>query len=161
MLGGMIEHDTCNTAHSQGNNLEAKIIKMAQEIGIDEEEQVSYQGNCHNYLRNIWMDAVEIFLGKSLGRVLKDDLDLIPPNLHVTCRLSKLLIQIDKEYNFSANYPKGHGDEFHDWLCRYFPGRCFLPAIHVCGGNRQDSAFEGPLLVYDALDEMLKYTVNV
>ena len=40
MFGGMIEHDTCNTAHSQCNNLEAKIIKMAQEISVDEEERV-------------------------------------------------------------------------------------------------------------------------
>ena len=28
----------------------------------------------------------------------------------------------------------------------------------MCGGNRQDSAFEGALPVYNALDEMLKFT---
>ena len=30
--------------------------------------------------------------------------------------------------------------------------------IRVCGGNRQDSAFEGALPVYDGLDDMLAVT---
>ena len=107
---------------------------------------------------NTWMDAVEVFLGHTLEDHLTHSLDLIPPHLRVTCRLSELLIQIDKEYNFSANYPKGHGDAFHDWLMKYYPGKRFLPTIRVCGGKRQDSAFEGALPVFDALDEMLAFT---
>ena len=99
---------------------------------------------------------------KSFGHMLEDhlkhSLDLIPPHLQVTCCLSKLLIQIDKEYNFSANYPKGHEDAFHDWLKKYYPGKRFLPTIRVCGGKHQDSAFEGALPVFDALDEMLAFT---
>ena len=117
-----------------------------------------FQGSCHNHLRNTWMDHIETYMAGKLEEHLKNNLELIPLNLRVACRLSELLIQIDKEYNFSANYPKGHGDEFDDWLHRYFPGRRFLPVIRVCGGNRQDSAFEGALPVYNALDEMLKFT---
>ena len=104
------------------------------------------------------MDAVELFLAKKLAIYLNDDLELIPLNLHVTCCLSELLIQIDKEYNFSSKYPKGHGDEFYDWLCQFHPGQRFLPVICVCGGNWQDLAFEGALLVFDAFDEILSFT---
>ena len=76
----------------------------------------------------------------------------------MTCRLSELLIQVDKEYNFTANYPKGNGDFFHDWLRRFFPGHRFLPTIRVCGSSQQVSALEGALSVYDLLDEMLAFT---
>ena len=89
---------------------------------------------------------------------MREDLKLIPNHLGVTCRLSEILIQVDKEYNLTANYPKGHGDDFHDWLCRYHPLLRRLPTVRVCGGNCQDSDFEGSLPVYDSLDEMLAFT---
>ncbi len=158
MLNGMIEHNTCNTARLQGIKLESLILEMAKEKGIKDEDLIIYQGECHNHLRNIWMDHIEIFLGRKLQEYLQNDLELIPSNLRVACRLSELLIQIDKEYNFSANYPKGHGDAFHNWLKRFHPSKRFLPTIRVCGGSRQDSAFEGAFPVYDSLDEMLAFT---
>jgi hypothetical protein len=55
--------------------------------------------------------------------------------------LSELLIQIDKEYNFSANYSKEHGDAFHDWLKIYHLGKQFLPTINVSCGSQQESSF--------------------
>ena len=33
----------------------------------------------------------------------------------LTCHLSKILIQVDKEYNFMVNYAKGSGNKFFDW----------------------------------------------
>ena len=104
------------------------------------------------------MDHIETYMAGKLEEHLKNDLELIPLNLRVACRLSELLIQIDKEYNFSANYQKGHGDVFNDYLRMYHPGRHFLPTIHVCGGSQQNAAFEGTLPVYDALDKMLTFT---
>ena len=47
-------------------------------------------------------------------RTHKNDLELIPSNLMVLSRLTELLMQIDKECNFSANYPKRHDNDFHD-----------------------------------------------
>ena len=92
-----------------------------------------YQGSCHNHLQNTWMDHVETYLACKLEDHLKHNLELIPLHLRVTCHLSDLLIQVDKEFNFSANYPKGHGDAFHDWLKKYHHGKRFLPTIRVCG----------------------------
>lgn len=69
-----------------------------------------------------------------------------------------MLIKANNEFNISANYPKAHGDEFHEWLKRYCPGKQFLPVIRVCGSSRQDSAFDGAHPVYDSLDEMIAFT---
>ena len=76
----------------------------------------------------------------------------------IACHLSELLLQDDKEYSFTANYAKGSGDDYYDWKVRYRPGKRYLPIIRVVGGNRQDSAFEGALPVYDGLDDMLAFT---
>ena len=104
------------------------------------------------------MYNVELFLAQKLEEHVTHDLELFPCNLHVTCRLSKLLIQVDKEYNETASYFKGHGADYLDYRLRYCSGRHYLPVIYVCGGNRQDSVFEGALPVYDGLDDMLAFT---
>ena len=156
----MIEHDTCNTAESVGEKLENTIKSLATEKGIPREEIVIYQGDCHNHMRNIWVDHIEKYLGSKLREHLKDNLKLVPSNLRVSCHLSDCLIQVDKEYNLNANYTKGHGDEFGDWWNCCHPGKRRLPIIRVSGGNRQDAAFEGALPVYDSLDEMLQFTLE-
>ena len=135
MTDGMFSHDNCNAARDLGNNLQSIITKLANNSSTDETARVVYQGSCHNHLRNTWMDNIELFLARKLEDHLKHDLELIPHHLRVTCRLSELLIQVDKEYNFTANYPNGNGDFFHDWLRPFFPGRRFLPTIRVCGGS--------------------------
>ncbi len=55
---------------------------------------------------------------------------------------------MDKEFNFTANYPKGHGDAFHDLMRSYHPGEPMMPVIRPLGGDPQDSSFEGALPVY-------------
>ena len=135
MLGGMISHDNCNPARDQGNCIEQIILEMAAGMGIPEGERVLFQGSYHNHLRNTWMEYIETYMAGKLEKHLKNDLKLIPPNLRVACRLSELLIHINNEYNFSANYPKGHGDAFNDYLRTYHPGRHFLPTICVCRGS--------------------------
>jgi hypothetical protein len=119
MLGGMIFNDNCTTAHAQGARIETLIKEMARELNRPADERIIYQGSCHNHLRNTWMDQVELYLIRSLENHLKESFDIIPPHLRVTCRLSELLIQVDKEYNYTANCPKGHDDAFHDWLHKY------------------------------------------
>ena len=126
MLGGMISHDNCNPDRDQGNHLEQLISELADKLGILESKRMLFQGSCHNHLRNTWMDHVENYLVGKLEDHRKNDLELFPTHLRVACRLSELLIQVDKEYNFSANYPKGHGDAFNDYLRMYHPGRRFL-----------------------------------
>jgi len=104
MLGSMLSHDNCNPARVQGDHLVQLIEELALEQGIDKEQRVVYQGSCHNPLRNTWMDHIETYLATKLEGHLKHDLELIPKHLHVACRLSELLLQVDNEYSLKANY---------------------------------------------------------
>jgi hypothetical protein len=88
-------------------------------------------------------------LSRKITDHLKTDLEIIPSHLRVSCKMSDLLRQVDKEYSFMANYFKGSGDDYADWKEGYRPGKRYLLPIHVLGGNRQDSSFEGALPVYD------------
>lgn len=97
MIGGMISHNTCNTDRKTGWLIARAILCMAEEKGVSPEECVLFESSCLNHLRHAMMDNAELFLDQKLEEHLKHDLDLIPSNLHVTCRLSELLILIDKE----------------------------------------------------------------
>jgi hypothetical protein len=88
---------------------------------------------------------------------MKNDLDLLPPHLRVTCYLSELARQVDKECNVTCNYPKGHGNEYCDWKEEFHPGKRWLPVIRALGGNRQDVAFEAALPIYDQRQDILNF----
>ena len=158
LLNGMLNHDTCATAQSLGFKLATFIVEKGREDGLGEDQLVIHQAHCFNHLRNIWMGAVELYLTKKMIDVFKHDLELIPFQYRVACSLSELLIQVDKEYNFTANYPKGSGEAYHDWKQRFRPGKRYLPIIRVLGGNRQDSSFEGALAIYDGRADMMDFT---
>jgi hypothetical protein len=66
----------------------------------------------------------------------------------VKCDIGNVRRCVDKEFAFTANYAKGHGHAFHDWMRRYHPGKLMMPVIRTLGGDRQDSSFEGALPVY-------------
>ena len=158
LIGGYISHDNCATANKTGNLLMDMILALGKEAGMSDADLILFQGHCFNHLRNTWFEAIENYLSRKLTDLLKHDLELIPPHLRVSCKISDLLRQIDKEYSFTANYFKGSGDDYADWKERFRPGKRYLPPIRVLGGNRQDAAFEGALPVYDGRGDMLIFT---
>jgi hypothetical protein len=44
MVGGMIEHDTCNTAQNLGTQVESIMIQMAKESGVSNNELARTNG---------------------------------------------------------------------------------------------------------------------
>jgi hypothetical protein len=92
--------------------------------------------------------AIEIHLSRRVTQILVEELALIPPHLCVKCDIGNVCQCVDKEFNFTANYPKRHGDAFHDWMRRFYPGELMMPVICTLGGDRQYSSFEGALPVY-------------
>ena len=99
MLRIQVMHDTCNTARKMGDVLSDTIINIAKERGItDANELVVLQGDCHNHMRCIIFNQVELAMGRKLEEHLREDLKLIPNNLRVSCRLGEVAIQCDKEY---------------------------------------------------------------
>ena len=68
---------------------------------------ILYQGHCFHHLRNTWFEAIENYLSQKLTAYLRHDLESIPLHLRVSCKISDLLRQLDKEYSFTANYFQG------------------------------------------------------
>jgi hypothetical protein len=158
LIGGFLSHDNCATANKMGNNLMEKILQLGKELGMSGPDLILFQGHCFHHLRNTWFEAIENYLSRKLTNYLRQDLESIPSHLRVSCKISDLLRQVDKEYSFTANYFKGSGNEYADWKERFRPGKRYLPPIRVLGGNRQDAAFEGALPVYDGQADMLIFT---
>ena len=91
---------------------------------------------------------VEIYLSRKITQILVKELALIPLHLHVKCNIGNVCRCVNKEFNPTVNYLKGHGDAFHDWMRRYHQGKLMMPIISTLGGDCQDSSFEGALPVY-------------
>ena len=108
LLGGMVSTDTCNTARLTRQTLCDAIIQEGRDAGLVDNELNMYQGNCHQHLHNILVDAGANHLSSKLTELLCDDLSIIPPHLRVTCNISHILRACDKEFGFTANYAKGH-----------------------------------------------------
>jgi len=136
LIGGYISHDNCTTANKTGNYLSDMILALGKEAGMNDMDLILYQGHCFNHLRNTWFEAIENYLLRKITDHLKNDLEIIPSHLRVSCKISDLLCQVDKEYSFTANYFKGSGDDYADWKEQYRPGKKYLPPICVLGGNR-------------------------
>ena len=52
---------------------------------------------------------------------------------------------VEKYFGLEANYAKGKGSMFKDYMLRYHPTSHLFPLVRACGGNRQDMATEGAL----------------
>ena len=89
-------------------------------------------------------------------------LDEIDPTLWVTSSITAIIHTIDKEFSLSANYPKGHGDLFLEWMQECHQGKLLLH-VKQAAGLRQDLCTEGSLAIFmnypyyvKFLDEVLR-----
>ena len=58
-----------------------------------------------------------------------------------------MLNAVNKELSLCANYPKGHGEIFREWIKTYHPGALLLHTDRE-SWSFQDLAFEGAGAVY-------------
>ena len=98
------------------------------------------------------------------NNILCTSLDEIDPKLRVSSSISTIIRAIDTEFSLSANYPKGHGDLFAEWVLQRYPGALLLH-VERAAGSRQDLCTEGCLPIVmnypyylEFLDWMLKKT---
>ena len=101
-------------------------------------------------------------LTKFLNNLLKDSLDEIDPKLRVSTGMEGILRACDKEFSLCANYPKGHGELFNEWMKEHHPGALLLH-VERTAGSRNDLLVEGSGAVYwnrpywvEFLDERLR-----
>ena len=148
--GGVITTDTCNAAQKSRRIL-------VERIGGDTHEM-----DCMHHLRNVWFGGIEKALTTYLNALLKDSLENIDSHLRVSTSMSALIRAFDKEFSLCANYPKGHGEEFKEWIKKNHPGELLLH-VERASGSRQDLFVEGAPAVYwnrqyciEFLDEQLR-----
>ena len=100
-----------------------------------------------NYFRNVWFGNVDKALSTHLNAHLRSSLDEIDPQLRVTASISAVIRAIDKEFSLLSNYPKGHGEMFHEWVREYYLGILLLH-VERAASSRQDLCTKGSLPVY-------------
>jgi hypothetical protein len=148
LLGGMVSSDTCDTARLTRQTLCDAIIQKGRDMGLEDEHFKIFHGNCHQHLCNILVESGANHLSSTVGHLLCEDLAIIPPHLCVPCKIGDLLRACNKEFNFTANYAKGHGGMFHARMETFRPGSLFVPVVWVLNGKQQDAAFEEAFPLY-------------
>ena len=72
-------------------------------------------------------------LDEYLAAELKDDLEQIHFSLRVSTDIGNLLRAIEKYFGGTANYAKGKGSMFMDYMRRYHPTAYLYSVAHACG----------------------------
>ena len=147
--GGGVMTDGCDKARKQRRLTAATIKDEAIALGIPASQIKVFEQDCNDHARNVWINAVCKHLSKRLKEAVEDDLVDVPSNIRVHTDIVQLLIAVEKECARTANYQKGHGDDFHHGLRVYHPDEYFFPLARACGGARQDIAGYGsfPLIM--------------
>jgi hypothetical protein len=134
---------------ANGGCIMTKTCNQAQKVRSDLSNLVpgSIDFDSMNHLWNVWSGNTEKALTKELNILLQSGLDEIDPQLRVTSSMSTIIHIVNKEFSFSANYSKGHGKLFLEWIKEYHPGVLLLH-LQCAAGSRQDLCMEGLMPIY-------------
>ena len=145
---GVVNTDTCHGARKLNQLLREEIQNLAIERGIiTEDEQLTFQQDCHHHMRNVWIGAMNRILSKFLANLMQVDLGNIDSNLRVTTNFDTVLRAVDKLFSLSCKYAKGAGMEFRSWMDKYHPG-AYIHKVEQTVGSRQDLTVEGASAIY-------------
>ena len=78
------------------------------------------------HLRNLWINGVAKAVLKFVNGFIEDSLDNISPFLCVSPDLVSVIHAFHKEFSLDTNYPKGHGDNFRDWMIKKYPNELIM-----------------------------------
>ena len=134
-MGGVINTDTCNAA------------RKARRLLVEHIGGTTYEQDCCHHLRNVWINGIAKAVYGFLGDVLEDSLDDISSFLRISPDLSQFIRAFHKEFSLTANYPKGHGDQFRTWMIENHPMEFLMHAERALG-NRQDLVCMGAGPIY-------------
>ena len=147
--GGTVNTDTCNTAKKLKQILIEEIEKKALEIGIPKSEIKLFGIDCMHHLRNIWIKASNEAVADELRVELKDDIDALQKQqLRVSLNFSELLLSFSKCFCKSAQYDKGMGAEFYEFMSTHYQDHFLFPLPRVKTGTRQDVKLIGAPAIY-------------
>ena len=167
--GGAASTDTAPGARKQRRLLCEAIVKAAAEWhalnpvdDADDRRLHVLEIDCYNHLRNVWLGGMAKQLTARLKATLHEQLETIDRRLRVSTSMESVLRAMDKEFSLNANYAKGHGQLFNEWMQHTHPGELLLH-VERASGSRQDLAVEGAGALYlnrtyyiEFLDERLR-----
>ena len=114
--GGGVMSDGCDKARKQWRLTTETIKEETVALDIPADQIKVFEQDCNDHARNVWINAVCKHLSKRLKETLEEDLADVPSNIQVHTDIVNLLIAVKKECARTANYQKGHGDDFHNGL---------------------------------------------
>ena len=82
-----------------------------------------------------------------MAELLEENIEEIQYSLRVTTGIGNLIFAIEKYFGGTANYSKGKGSMFMDYMRRYHPTSYLYPVYRAWGGSRQDIGVEGAVAV--------------
>ena len=124
---GAITTDTCNSA------------RKLRRLLVEYVDGTVHQMDCMHHLRNVVVNGAAKDVSSFLNTYLEDNLDEISSFLRVSPDLAHVIHAFHKEFSLTANYPKGHGELFREWVMKNYPQEYLMHAERSNGG-RQDSS---------------------
>ena len=80
------------------------------------------------HLRNVWINGVAKAVNKYMTEFINKSLDDISSFLRVSPDLAHVIRAFHKEFSLTANYPKGHGEQFWTWMMKRYPKEFLMHA---------------------------------
>ena len=139
LIEGTTSTDTCNTAQ--------KLRRILVEHISSNYDGVVYEQDCMHHLRNVWINGVSKAVSAYLYEYLEDSLEKISSFLRISPDLAHIIRAFHKEFSLTANYPKGHGEKFRDWMIEKYPNE-YLMHTERATGSRQDLITMGAGPIY-------------
>ena len=131
---GCITTDTCNGA----KRLQRIFVEYVKEIAPEGSEGHVRVMDCMQHVRNVIIKGAAKAVSSFLSTFLQDNLEEISSWLRVSPDLANVIYAYHKEFSLTANYPKGHGELFREWVKKNYPREYLLHAERASGG-RQDT----------------------
>ena len=133
--GGSTMTDTCNGARLTNTRICEDIPGVVHSLF------------CHNHLQNVWVKNVLESLTDFLKAHLQDSLEEIAPEFRVSASFNSFARAFDKMFSLCANYPKGYGELFRQWMKENHQGELLLHVERAAGG-RMDVCSMAALAMY-------------
>ena len=121
LKGGAVMTNTCKSAHKT-NRLLAQIID-------------GHSLFCHCHQRKFWVKNMLDVISNYVSTLIKDNLEEIAPELCVSPRFENMCRAFDKEFSLCANYPKGWGSHFCQWMKENHSGELLFHVEIACKGR--------------------------
>ena len=133
--GGTITTDICNAAQK------VRLLLVEYINGTFNEQ------DCMQHLRNVCINGVAKAVNKYLTEFLQESLEEISSFLRVSPYLTHVTRAFHKEFSLTANYPRGYGEKFLEWMIKNY-SKEFLMHAERATGSLQDLITMGAVPIY-------------